>query len=312
MFTNPLTLENCADPAVIFHDGFYYAVVCAGDRGSSVDVMKAKRLQDVFKSKPARVYTSKKDGLLCFDHWAPELWYLDGQWYIYTCATDGIENHTHRVIVLKGTSQDPQEPFVFAGELELGDFYSIDSSILHAPNGKMYLLWSASKEKGIDNPCQMYMEEMESPVKMKNPGSRYMIKDNDFAWEFTVIEGPACLIRNDVVSVVYSANAFDTVDYCLGLMVCRNATEPDFRKWKWEITKNPVFKATDFVWGPGHNSFTVSPDGTETWILYHSKKIREKDGYRRPSAQKINWENDTPILGEPIAPGEPIKEPSGS
>jgi GH43 family beta-xylosidase len=310
MFTNPLTTENSADPAVIYHDGFYYAVVCAGDRGCALDVMKAKKLQDVFKADPVRVYTSNKKGPLAFDHWAPELWYIGGSWYIYTCATDGINNFTHRVIVLKGASQNPQDSFEFVCQLPLGDFYSIDSSILHAPNGKMYLLWSASNEKGIDNPCQMYMAEMESPVKMKNPGERLLIKDNDYNWEFTVIEGPACLVKNGVVSVVYSANAFDTVNYCLGLMVCRNANDPDFRNWKWEVSPEPVFKATEKVWGPGHNTFTVSPDGTETWIVYHSKAIREKDAYRCPSAQKINWENDVPVLGVPVDPGVPIEEPS--
>jgi GH43 family beta-xylosidase len=310
-FTNPLTEQDCADPAVIFHDGCYYAVTSGGERGSALLVMKSQRLQDVYRAEPKQVYATQKHGRYAFDLWAPELWYLDGAWYIYTCATDGVDNHTHRVIVLKGTS--PQEPFEFAGELELGDFYSIDASILNAPNGRRYLLWSAAMEKNRDNPCQMYIAEMESPVKMKKPGERLLIREAAFPWEGRgVIEGPACLVRNGVVTMVYSTDAFDHPEYCLGMMTCRNADEADCRSWRWEVSPKPVFAATEKVWGPGHNTFTVSPDGTETWIVYHSKMIPEKDTRRWPNTQKITWKDDVPVLGVPVDPGVELEAPSGT
>lgn len=311
MFTNPITTLESPDPAVTYHEGWYYVVACHGSRGESVVVMKSKKLQDVFNAERILIYTSPGKGRLSFDHWAPELWYLDGKWYIYTCATDGITNHTHRVIVLEGTTQNPQDPFFFAAELELGDYYGIDASILNAPNGKRYLLWSSCKEPNRDNSTQMYIAEMENPIKMKIPCDRLMIKDTDYPWEKNVIEGAACLVRNGVVSMIYSANAFDFAEYCLGMMICRNAHEENFRDWIWEAIPYPVFAATEHVWGPGHNTFTTSPDGSETWMLYHSKTTPERGVMRVANAKKIQWQDNVPVLGEPISPGVEITVPSG-
>jgi len=311
IFTNPLTKRESPDPAVTYHGGWYYSVACAGENGKSVDVSKSKRLADLYNAEPVRVYTSTHE-IYATTHWAPELWFLDGAWYIYTCAIHGGDNATRRVIVLRGTSSCPQDPFEFVGELELGDFYSLDSSILKAPNGKTYLLWSSCKIKGIHNPCQLYMAEMESPIKMKYPGSRVMIHDSIFPWEGRVIEGPACLVKNGVVSVVYSCNDFDTADYCLGMLVCRDATDPDFTNWKWDVVPEPSFYKTDKVWGPGHNCFTISPDGSETWIVYHSKSSPEKGMHRWANMQKIEWNGDIPVLGTPVDPGQELEEPAGS
>ena len=319
MYTNPLTTRNSPDPAVMFHNGFYYAVECAGEHGASVDVSKSRRLADLYHAERKRVYTSTHP-VFQFTHWAPELWHLDGAWYVYTCAIQGADNATRRVIVLKGTTQDPQDPFEFAGALELGDCYGLDSSILHAPNGKRYLLWAGSKIKGIHYPTQLYIAEMESPVKMKTPGDRLMLREAEHPWERVtadggearVVEGPACLVRNGVVSVVYSCNGFEDANYCLGMLVCRNASDPDFRNWKWEASPVPVFAKTAKVWGPGHNCFTVSPDGTEDWILYHCKASPEKGAFRVANMQKVQWEKDLPVLGAPVDPGLELEEPSGS
>ena len=60
------------------------------------------------------------------------------------------------------------------------------------------------------------------------------------------------------------------------------------------------------VYGPGHNSFTTSPDGTEDWIVYHGKDWRDADlqGFagRMTRAQRFTWRADgPPDFGHPIA-----------
>ena len=327
MFTNPLTTRESPDPFVVLHDGYYYAIECTPGLGESLKIAKSKRLADIFNVEPTTVYTSTHE-YFQYSHWAPELWYLNGEWYIYTCAINGenIFNDTRRVIVLKGTSQNPQDPFEFAAELELGDYYGLDATVLNAPNGKLYLLWSGGKTIGQGYPTQVYIAEMESPTKMKIPGERVLLRETTLPWEYQladngdlgegkechVTEGPICLVRNNVVSMVYSCNGFGNENYCLGMMVCRNATDSDFRNWKWEVSPEPVFAKTDKVWGPGHNSFTVSPDGTETWNIYHSKRERDEDAFRWANMQKVEWENDVPILGVPVDPGVELEEPSGT
>jgi hypothetical protein len=114
------------------------AVTSGGERASALFVMKSKNGFSTYIAI-SQCRCSKRKGRTGWPlTWAPKLWHLDDAWYIYTCATDGINNHTHRVIILKRTY--PQEPFKFASELKLGDFYSIDASVLNAPNGNRYLL----------------------------------------------------------------------------------------------------------------------------------------------------------------------------
>lgn len=64
----------------------------------------------------------------------------------------------------------------------------------------------------------------------------------------------------------------------------------------------------------GHASFTVSPDGTETWMVYHASEDRERiEHYRIARAEKVEWD---PVTGRPVFPRphgyySPIPIPSG-
>ncbi len=66
------------------------------------------------------------------------------------------------------------------------------------------------------------------------------------------------------------------------------------------------------VFGPGHNGFFRSPDGTEDWIVYHAKtnSFYTYKG-RETRAQKITWSAyGTPNFGEPMPLSAVLDEPS--
>ena len=67
------------------------------------------------------------------------------------------------------------------------------------------------------------------------------------------------------------------------------------------------------VYGVGHASFTVSPDGAENWIVYHAKSLSTEGwGDRKIRTQKFTWNSDgTPNFGTPTATGAPVVVPSG-
>ena len=81
-------------------------------------------------------------------------------------------------------------------------------------------------------------------------------------------------------------------------------------------SSTPVFQRNNAagVYGPGHNGFFKSPDGTEDWIVYHAIDT-SGGGWSRRSirAQRFGWNADgSPRFGEPVGLGVPVVEPSGS
>ena len=62
------------------------------------------------------------------------------------------------------------------------------------------------------------------------------------------------------------------------------------------------------------NSFFLSPDGTETWNVYHATSIQKGacDGNRYTATKKLTWKADgTPDFGRADAVGTVLEGPSG-
>ena len=103
-----------------------------------------------------------------------------------------------------------------------------------------------------------------------------MISTPTHAWEkrgFWVNEGAAVLKRNGKIFITYSASATDH-NYCMGLLTAdedSNLRDPA----SWTKSKEPVFKISEEngQYGPGHNSFTVSKDGSEDILILHRKLV---------------------------------------
>jgi GH43 family beta-xylosidase len=83
----------------------------------------------------------------------------------------------------------------------------------------------------------------------------------------------------------------------------------DPANWK---KSGPVFEGNAEVLGVGHCSFVKSPDNTEDWIVYHSKKSTKPGWARDVRMQPFKWNADgTPDFGEAIPVEKAIKLPSG-
>ncbi len=81
-----------------------------------------------------------------------------------------------------------------------------------------------------------------------------------------VREGPVVLKHGGKLYLVYSACDTGKPDYKLGMLIAAGDADvmnPD----SWKQYPKPVFERSDAngVFGPGHNGFFRSPDGTEDW-----------------------------------------------
>lgn len=306
-FRNPI-LEVGADPWVIFHDGRY--VLCLAERGGVV-VRTAGRLQDLGNDPGELVWRPPPGKPYSKNVWAPECHYLRGRWYVYLAADDGLNEH-HRMFVLEGTSQDPHKPFVLKAKLDARpDRWAIDGTVLELPDGRLYLIWSGWE--GATNVAQnLYIAPMRDPWTVS--GERVLLSRPELPWERIgqpwVAEGPEVLWNGGQLFVIYSASGSWTDDYCLGQLRFTGGDVLDPRSWAKR--PEPVFTRTEAVFGPGHASFTRSPDGREDWIVYHSARRKGAGWYRQINAQRFGWNPDgSPHFGRPLDPGTPVPEPSG-
>lgn len=300
-FTNPL--YDGADPWVIQADGGYWSCWSAGRYlfvGRSDSLLDRGEERAVWAAPVRKAWNTA-------DLWAPELWNLGNKWYLYYAADAG-SNETHRMGVLEADS--PWGPYTDLGMLETGGRWAIDGTILSL-GGKLYFLWSGWPG-AVDDQQNLYIAPLESPTKVA--GDPILLSEPTLEWErnaMPIQEGPEVLRHGDRTFVVYSASGSWTTDYCLGALWLADGADP-LVTGNWTKLPQPVFRAEGTVYGPGHASFTTSPDGTEEWMVYHAKKSTAPGWDREVRAQKIGWTEDSfPAFGSPVAAGTRLPRPSG-
>jgi GH43 family beta-xylosidase len=310
---NPLNAFSGADPWLTYYEGNYYL---ATTTWTSVLIMRrSPTLAGLKTAEPVQIYY-ETDPSRCCNIWAPEFRLLDGpngpRWYFYYTAgtADTLDNqHSH---VLESAGTDPMGPYTYVGRIfdPLNDTWSIDGSILEL-DGELYFLFSAFQ----NNLQSLYIAPMSNPWTIS--GERVLISQPEYEWEMPgapVNEGPVALQHDGMTFIIYSASACSTPDYQLGMLTYTGGDPLSTDSW----VKNPepVFERSDEngVYGPGHNGFFQSPDGTEDWIVYHANDAPTDgcDNGRTTRVQRFDWNEDgTPNFGIPVATSETIAAPSG-
>lgn len=308
-FTNPIKPATSADPSIYFKDGYYY--YCWADGNNKIFVSRAKRLQDIDTATQVNVWTAPSGTMYSQNLWAPELLYLDNKWYIYFAADDG-NNNNHRMYVLESNSQNAQGAYTFRGKIApTTDKWAIDGTVLEKADGTRYFVWSGWEGDTNVRQC-IYIARMSNAYTIT--GERVRLSIPDKTWEQVgtphVQEAPQILVKNGVYHIIYSASGSWTDDYCLGRLTCTDGNVMNASSW---TKTGPVFKKAATAYGPGHCSFTKSPDGKEDWIVYHACELPGGgwDG-RSIRAQKFTWSGNNPSFGTPVATGTAITVPSGT
>ncbi len=304
-FRNPILPAPSADPWVVQHDGWYY--YCESRNQNSIWIRKSRSFTDFGQEEGMLIWHAPVSGPDSKSVWAPELHLIDGRWYIYYAADDGL-NENHRMWVLEGITSNPCGPYETRGMLDTSG-WAIDGTVLKQ-DGQLYFIWSGwpGKENGRQH---LYIAPMINPWTLA--GERVLIAEPEHVWEtadMPICEGPQLLHRNGRTFIVYSASGSWTEDYCLGLIELTGRNPLLRSDW---TKRGCVFQKTDQVWGLGHCSFVDSPDGAENWIIYHAKTKRKKGwADRNVRAQKFSWTDEgLPDFGTPLPAGVSLPLPSG-
>ena len=316
-FTNPVATGQ--DPWVVRHDGVYHMVE---SRDGGIWVTRSDELTSPKRSS-IRVWTPPTSGWNQAHIWAPELHYIDGHWYIYYAAgREGPPFIHQRSGVLKSVGSDPQGDYLDLGMLWTVDDLATDTTnvwaidvTVHTINGQLYAVWSGWEEnRDTDRtPQHLYIATMSDPETISS--GRVRISSPVESWEqgteLDLNEGPQFLQNGEDLFIIYSARESWLPDYRLGQLRLAGPDADPMDPGSW-IKSGPVFTRTETVYGPGHASFTVSPDSTEDWIVYHAKRSEAPGWDRVIRTQPFTWGPDgAPAFGEPVPSDVRLPVPSG-
>lgn len=317
VFTNPIA--DGADPWVIKKDGVYYSCRAGG---GGIQVSQSRLLSR--PGKPVLVWQPPANGWNKANIWAPEMHFFNGHWYIYYAAArqPGGPFIHQRSGVLESEGSDPFGPYRDKGMLYTGDNIQDPASVKWAidlspfrMNGQLYAVWSGWEENAATDKTKqhLYIARMSNPWTISS--NRIKLSSPQESWEtggaLDLNEGPQLLRRQAMAFIVYSTRESWLKEYRLGQLALSDTVLNPMEPKNWEKS-GPVFQGTDQVYGVGHCSFTTSPDNTEDWIIYHSKKSVAPGWQRDIRLQRFTWKaNGHPDFGVPVPAGVPLKVPSG-
>jgi GH43 family beta-xylosidase len=302
-FRNPL---NSGPDPFVTHDGTQYLL--ATTQGDRIAVWHTRSLAELAISTPVTIWTDT-DPSRNRNIWAPSMHHLDGRWYVYYTADDGIDEH-HRLHVLESAGDDPLGPYTYKGKLEppgATGLFAIDPIVLDQA-GQRYLLWSGAGPEGHN---LLYIAPLSTPWTIDGP--RTYLRAAGGCSE--VREAPSIVQHDGTTFLVYSACDTGKPDYQLWALSIPTTSNPLVAA-NWTQVTHPLFTRSDSdgVWGPGSCSFFKSPDGTEDWLAYHAKNTSQYTyDLRTTRAQRISWSSTTgePVLGTPARVDATLDLPAG-
>ena len=304
-FANPIDVL-VADPFVYHENDTYYLYGTSAPDGFRVYTSK-----DLVNWRyRGFAYRTSKASWPDSAFWAPEVYKKGDEYFMFYCArglNKKADGYTMRICVAK--SKSPLGPFkdVKSPAFVL-DKAVIDPNVFVDDDGTAYLFYvldcseNSISEIWVGKLNDKWTDFDGKPVKCFGPSQ---------LWEGEIWnEAPFALKHGKFYYLMYSANYFASPNYSVGYAVATNIFGP----WK-KYEKNPILKLTEKVWGPGHHCVTKSPDGKETFIVYHTQQTYGS-GARQVAIDRLVFEKSKnreadiiKIFGPTV---EPQKYPSGA
>lgn len=240
------------DPFIMLHDGTYYAYGTEAADGIAVYVS-----DDLLTWQAApdnRLALHKNDSWGDRWFWAPEVYAIDGKFYMYYSADEHI---------CVATSDSPLGPFkqevkkpMLEGEK------CIDNSLFIDDDGKPYLYFDR-----FNDGLNIWVAELEDDLMTIRTETMEKCINVSQEWEEVwprVNEGPFVLKHGETYYMTYSANSYESPFYGIGFATAPRPTGP----WT-KYAGNPIFQKPGDLVGVGHSAMFTDKDGNLR-ITFHS------------------------------------------
>lgn len=207
-------------------------------------------------------------------YWAPEVCERDGSWWMYFSVGHGDRGHHLRV----ARAERPEGPFQDLGvNLTPSETFAIDASPFRDEDGSWWLYFARDVLDTDRVGTHLAVAPLPAPDRLGEttpvlaPYADWQIFQRDremygqtYTWH--TLEGPHLLVRDGLLCMSFSAGNWTGAGYRTAWAHATTPTGP----WTLPTEGEDVLLASDAQWiGPGHNSFTIGPDGEDV-IVFHA------------------------------------------
>ncbi len=315
-----LTLENpiamFADPSVYYYEGWYYYTYSKDYAGKpGLWLTRATNIADLGNTEPMMVWSAAQAGSNMKSLWAPQIYFLDGKWYIYaTCSEEGTSEASRRYpFVWVGKGALPLDGYDLHGKIDNYDtaVHSYLSPRIIEHGGVRYLVCggffrSEDKVAGVRHYQRLFIGELASPTKFKT--GMTVIAQPTQSWEGTgkvqILEGPFPIYApGGTLYIAYAAGETSGNEYCTGLLKF-TGTEKDSLtdRSKWQKL-NDTLQFMDYdnkVYSPGAMVFVKDPAGETLWGVFHVKHYPNVGyNHRILYAMPVTFDGELPKMDAP-------------
>ena len=236
-----------------------------------------------------------------------------------TCTTRPAARRPRAPISACAWPSPTEGPFLDCGKLLVPDQpFSIDAHPFRDADGQWYLFycvdflefdgdWRIGTGIVADRLLDMCTLAGEPRVVVR-PHQDWHVFRKDRAmygavYDWHTVEGPAVLAHEGSYYCFYSGGAWERDNYGVSYVVAEHPLGP-YRLpedgHEALLMRSPPGGELP---GPGHNAFTVSPNGRETWIVYHAWDPGRTT--RRMCIDRLDWVDGRPVTQGPTWTEQP-------
>ena len=265
------------DPFMLLYDGRYYLYGTTSS-GTGFKCWSSSDL-NAWKNE-GYVYKETSDSWGENNYWAPEVYNFEGIFYM-VYSSSGKDTTNNRMLLCLAKSNAPTGPFIDVHTPWFDPGYScIDAHMFFDDDGKIYLYYDKVGYEGTWPEGHLFgyifcrvlgkdLMPISAPVFCSRAEQPW---EHPLSGRSRCNEGCSVLKHNGTYYMTYSANHYLDPYYGIGYSTADSPLGP------W--TKNPENPLIGLdekagIYGPGHNSFVTSPDGTELYIVYHTHISKE-------------------------------------
>jgi len=327
-FFNPIK-QSVNNPYLYKKDSKYYFLKSGGNYISLTALTKVEFLGSA-DSKTIFSYDPKGGtNIPLYNITSPEIYFLDGKWYIYFSAdVDGSPGQKRNYVIENSAANPLEGTWSYKAKLAdpSNDVMATDGTVMQY-NNQIYFLWSGwatATQPGSTIKQGLYISKMSGPTALS--GNRVQLTDPSLDYEkfASTVNGATVnqflnqnpeVIRNSAGRpfVTFTAGSCSSDNVGLGLLSLRPGGDPMVAA-DWTKSTTAVFTGNGVdTFGPGFNGFFKSNNDTEDWIIYDVNKFPGSGcgSSRAAFIQKINWKPDgSPDFGVAISPSTRLLRPA--